>query len=303
MVKIFSNLDIRLMALILSLILWLHAVTEREYTVSFDCPVRVVNIPDEFALAQAPASVLSQITAKGKDIIILRFKSPRIVIDAGNRKVKQFSAKLSAANLWLPFELEAVQADFQPSEVVVKLDRLASKSVAVAVEILGQPAAGFLVSDSTFTEPQQVMLSGPERQMMQTDTIFTQPVRVDDLDRPARIKTGLLLPDPRYYRVQPDSVWVEIRLEKSGERLFKSIPLVLKNRGSGYMVGFSPGTVDIIVAGPQDILQRTSPEDIKALLDVKDLGPGQYNLQAVIELPEKVELIAANPRSFEVTVK
>lgn len=301
--KIFENLDIRLIALILSLILWLHAVTEREYTVSFDCLVRVVNIPEEFVLAQAPASILSQITAKGKDIIILRFKRPEIVIDAGNRKVKQFNAKLTAANLILPFELEAARATFQISEVSVKMDRLASKPVTVKIEISGQPAAGYLVSDSSSVKPDRVMLFGPERQLSQTDTVYTQPVKVDDLDRSARIKVGLALPDPRYYRTQPESVAVEIKLEKSGERLFKSIPLALKNRGQGYMVSFSPGTVDIIVAGPQDILEKTSPGDIRAFLDVKDLAPGQYIMQAVIELPEKMELIAASPRTFEVSVR
>ncbi len=301
--KLFGNLDIRIVSVVLAAILWLHAVTEREFTVAYTCPVAVVNIPADFVLASPLLPGACSVTAKGKDLLALKVRGPRIVVDAGNRRIRNLTIRLSAGHLALPFGIEALRADFQPAELTVKLDRLGEKEAVVAPDLTGQPAEGFIVSDSTSAEPAAVRLRGPERQLAQMDTVFTSPVRIDELREAQRVRVGLAVPDAQIYRTEPESVWVNLVFEKSGERLFRNVPLVLANRGAGYLVSFSPGTVDIVAAGPKQLLEEAKVSDIKVSLDLKGLAPGSHQLQAVIELPDKLELIAATPRSFEVNIR
>jgi YbbR domain-containing protein len=301
--NIFKSLDIRLVALLLAAILWLHAATEREYTVAFNCPVEVVNIPPDLVVSSRLTPASCSITAKGKDLLALKFKGPRVVVDAGHRRIKSLTAKLAESPLVLPFGLEPVHVEFQPTELSIKLDRLADKSVLVFPDLAGQPAEGFIISDSTAAEPCSVRLWGPERLVLQMDTVFTEPVRIDELRETQRRRVRLALPDTMIYRTEPESVWVNLFFEKTGEKLFRNIPLTLANRGSGYLVSFSPGTVDVVISGPKQLLEEAKATDIKVFLDLKGLAPGSHQLQAVIELPDKLELMAAAPRTFEVTIR
>lgn len=301
--KILQNLDIRIVSVILAAILWLHAVTERDYTATFECPVSLVNVHPELVPASWPLPVTCSVTARGKDILALRVKGPRVVIDAGNRRARSLAVKLNESHLLMPLGLEAAHAEFQPPELAVRLDRLASKTALVAPDLSGQPAEGFIVSDSTAAEPCSVRLWGPERSLAMTDTVFTEPLRVDELKDSQRRRVRLAMPDTQSFRAEPESVWVDLVFEKSGERLFRNVPMALANRGAGYLVSYSPGAVDIVVSGPRMALEAASPSDIRVFLDLKGLAPGSHRLQAVIELPARLELMAASPRTFEVTIK
>lgn len=298
-----KSLDIRLVALLLAAILWLHAVTEREYTVSFECPLSVENVPADMVVSPALLPATCLITAKGKDLVAMRLKGPRLFMDVGNRRLKSLPVKLSEGRLALPFDIEAVRVEFHPAELNVRLDRLAERTSMVSPDLYGQPAEGYIVSDSTAAEPCSVRVKGPERPIMKLDTVFTERVRVDEMREKQRIRARLTLPDPVLYRAEPESVWVDLVFEKTGERLFRNIPLAISNRGGGYLVSYSPGAVDIVAAGPKQMLDMVRASDIKATLDLKDLPPGTHRLQAVIELPDRLELIAATPRSFEVTIR
>lgn len=301
--KLPGNLDIRAVSILLAAILWMHAVTEREFTVDYVCPVAVANVPSDMVLSSPMAPATCRITARGKDLLALKIKGPRVVVDAGNRRIRNLVSRLSASHLVLPFAMEDLRVEFQPSELAVRMDRLGEGRAAVAVDLAGQPAEGYIVSDSTFAEPCSVMIRGAERQVLQMDTVYTEPVRVDELKDPRRIRVRLAVPEAQLYRADPESVWVNLVFERTGERLFRNVPLSLANRGSGYLVSFSPGTVDILAAGPRQPLERALPSDIKVVLDLKGLTPGSHQLQAVIELPDRLELIAATPRTFEVTIR
>jgi YbbR domain-containing protein len=51
------------------------------------------------------------------------------------------------------------------------------------------------------------------------------------------------------------------------------------------------------------LLKQAEAGQFKITLDLKGLAPGHHRLQAVIELSDKLELIAADPRDFEVDIK
>ncbi|MDO9390997.1 MAG: CdaR family protein [bacterium] len=301
--KIFKNLDIRLASLVLAMLMWFHAATEREYQQKIYCPVLVSNIPSGFVLAATPPLVPCQIKAKGKDMIVFKLNPPKVLADMANRQVKKLTFDLSPELLRYPFNLKAVEAAFVISEITVNLDRLGQKEVRVLPDVSGIPASGYIVCDSTAAEPSLVIISGPQRLLEKIDSVYTWPVKVDGRSENQRVRCRVAPPDTLLFRAEPESVWVKLCFEKTQERLYKNVPVALLNRGQGYLVSFSPGTIDLAVSGPQQVLQQAEAGQFKITLDLKGLAPGHHRLQAVIELSDKLELIAADPRDFEVDIK
>ena len=303
MPKIFRNTDIRIASLILAVLLWFHAVTEKEYHVTLRCPVIVRNIPEGWVLLNQPVQAVCNVTGTGKQIIALRLLPPRITIDAANRQVKRLAIELVPGQLEYPFGLTPAQVEFAANPLVVTFDRLQERLVRVVADIKGEPAEGYLVADSVALDPSQVTVRGPQKLLEALDSVFTQPVAIDGASHRREGFSRLALPDTQLYTAVPESVRVAIDFEKAGESLFRNIPITLANRGSGYLVSFSPGTVDVVIAGPQHVLERTAPGDIKIMLDLRNLSRGRFQLQAAIDLPPKLELLAANPRDFDVTIR
>jgi len=301
--KIFKNLDIRIVSLILALTLWLYASTERYYKLSYHCPVEVKNIPQGYSLARCLTPVLCEIDAKGRDLIAFQFKNPVVSVDADNRQIKRMKVKLSQDNLALPFNLKARTVRFAESEIEISFDRQTEKEVTVGLDIIGDPADGFVLSEDIQVQPQKAWLKGPAKQLESLDTVFTSPIKIDGLSDTISLKSALLLPDSCLFDVSPESVEVFLKFEKSGEKVFRNVPLSVANRSRNYLVSFAPGTIDLVVSGPKNVLDAAKPGDLKISLDLNGLQPGKYQLQASIELPEKLVLIAASPRDFEVTIR
>jgi YbbR domain-containing protein len=301
--KIFQTMDIRIASLMLAVLLWLHAATEREYQQKIYCPVRLKNLPAGFVPAVALQPLPCLITARGKDMLVFRIKPPVAEIDLGNRQVKKLTVELAPSLLRYPFDLEALQASFLYPQITVALDRLAEKRVRIVPDITGEPAGGYIVSDSCRTRPDSVNLSGPQRQLDKIDSLYAGPVKADGKSQAETVRCRVTVPDTQIFRAVPESVTVRMCFEKTQEKVFNNLPLALANRGDGYLVSFSPGTIDLVVAGPVRTLSQLKPADIKVSLDLRSLPPGHHRLQAVIELPEKLELIAADPRDFEVDIK
>jgi YbbR domain-containing protein len=301
--KIFKNLDIRIASLLLAVLLWLHAATEREYQQKIYCPVTVKNLPAGFVPAAPLPVVPCLVTARGKDMIAFSLKPPWIEVDLANRQVKRLTVELASSLLRWPFDLEPIQVSFLMAQVTINLDRLGQKRVKIIPDITGVPAGGYIVCDSSRALPDSVTLSGPQRQLERIDSLYAGPVKAEGKSQAETIRCRVAVPDSQIFSVVPDSVSVRLCFEKTQEKVFNSLPVVLVNRGSGYLVSFSPGTIDLVVAGPAQPLSLLKPSDIKVSLDLKDLPPGHHRLQAVIELPEKLELMAADPRDFEVDIK
>lgn len=301
--KIFNNFDIRLASLALALLMWLHASTEKEYQQKIYCPVQVNNVPSGFVLAAVPPMVPCLITARGKDMIVFKLNPPKVQLDMGNRQVKKQTVQLSPGLLLFPFDLKAVETEFMMSEVTITLDRLGQKTVRLLPDVSGIPASGYIICDSTSAEPSQVVLAGPQRQLDKIDSVYTWTVKVDGKSANERVYCRVAPPDSLLFKADPESAWVNLCFEKTQERSYKNVPVTLVNRGQGYLVSFSPGTIDLAVAGPQHLLQKAEAGQFRITLDLKGLEPGHHMLQAVIELPDKLELIAADPRDFEVEIK
>lgn len=171
-VSLRQDLGLKIAALLLSLLLWLH-VQSQESTkkeTSFTVPLEVVGVPDDLVISAKPPDLT--ITLKGFPETIDQFNSQnknrklRAFADAGNAKegAQDFRVSLEPRH-----ELLGLEATPRPS-VTIEFEGKTEKSFPVEVVAGGEPPAGFELGTAV-TNPSEIKLAGPKSKISQVRSV------------------------------------------------------------------------------------------------------------------------------------
>jgi len=176
------------------------------------------------------------------------------------------------------------------------------KNVAVKVVSLGQVANGYRLTNITVSPPNLTLFSDDLRTIDEIPGfVETKPVDLTDLTDDVEISTGLDLPEG-VTSVQDPNVLVQVSVAAIEGSLTLAVPIELEGLSPEFTAIVSPEIIDVIVAGPLNLLDTLSVEDIRITLDLEDLPPGVYQRTPVGEtfidqirvqttLPETVEVV------------
>lgn len=99
--RLLYNLDLKLLALALAIILWLYATGGKEAEVAVEVPVRVINLAPGLALAgQLPARL--EVRLAGPAIILKRLHPDRMVVSLDMGLVQGGSVAFSSLDRLVP---------------------------------------------------------------------------------------------------------------------------------------------------------------------------------------------------------
>jgi YbbR domain-containing protein len=163
---------LKIAALLLSLLLWLH-VQSQESTkkeTSFTVPVEVVNVPDSLVVASKPPDLT--VTLRGLPEVIDQFNSQN-----RNRKLRAFADASDAREGPVEFrvslepraELLGLEPEPRPT-VTVEFEGKTEKSFIVEVVPGGEPPTGFEFGTAV-VDPPEVNLIGPKSKVARVGTV------------------------------------------------------------------------------------------------------------------------------------
>jgi YbbR domain-containing protein len=210
-----QRLGLKLASIFLSLVVFVHVYTEQEREWTFEVPLEIANLADNLCLVSPPpATVLVSVRGKGKDLIKLRLKGARAVVDlaeAGPGTVKRI---LSAADIELPPDLSVTVADvFDPKVLSLDVDPKLTKFVRVVPVYSGSLGSGLELSGPPLVEPEQIHVSGARRVLSQLDYINTAPIDISGMtDR--SVVDARLDPGAHNLALEPSSVRVTFLVER-----------------------------------------------------------------------------------------
>jgi YbbR domain-containing protein len=186
----------------------------------------------------------------------------------------------------LPVGLRAVSVS--PSEVRLRYEPRLERSVPVAPLLEGQPADGYRVTH-VVAQPQEVRVDGARSAVLALKRVATRPLRVVDATGPIRGVVTFETP-PRHIRyLEPQSVSVEAEIQPTiVEQSFSNVHI--KVAGASRLEGMAaPGTVQVILRGPSDLVRRVARETVTATIDMRledSRPPGLYRKRVqVTDLP------------------
>lgn len=197
-----------------------------------------------------------------------------------------------------------VALDPLTTQVLIPItQKLGFRDVAVTVVITGQVASGYRITNFTAAPPiVTVSSSDPQKVSELPGFVRTQPVDIsnatDDISGPV----ALDLPDG-VTLVGLDNVVVQVNIAAIESSVTLPVTLTLQGLEVGLSATTSPDTVNVLITGPLPVLSQLAPTDVRAVLDLTDLGPGTYPLTPqVILLPARLRAESVSPELIEVII-
>jgi YbbR domain-containing protein len=166
---------------------------------------------------------------------------------------------------------------------------------------------GYVIT-SILYEPSTVFVIGsPEELEDIPNTLFTAEIDLTDRTDDFEGEVPVLLPEGleslSFAGERLVSVSIVIDAQTTNLQL-ENVPVLAVGLASGQEVAFSPETVSALVTGPQPALADLEPQDIRVTVDVTDLEPGTYDLEAFATIDQSdIQSVSLIPPSIEVTIE
>ena len=286
-------------SVILAVILWLYVKTEKEYETDLYFKLQITDVPPKYMVAaRVPKVVHIRVKGKGKRLLTQKFSECVAKISLKNFSYGRKTITLSEQNF------EFVSPDIKlvdiitPKQITIFLDRRINKKVPVKLRVEVIPDEGMYVSGPLKVEPEEVTIDGPESRVRRISYVSTVPETVEHINTFTSFLVPLEKPD-EFVTPVPDTVMVSVGVSRLVQKKFEGVKIIPKGfpLKSGQI---SPPTVDVIVAGPDDVIGKLSEKDIKVYVLYTDIPPDERNLKIVeikpsVSVPKDVRLVKTEP--------
>lgn len=169
-----GNNQLRVVAVLLSLVLWLIVLGSRNVELVLDVPL-TYELPKDLLPSEELPQVV-QIRLVGPKAFLRNIgdeKHETIHVPFGQAKVGVNQYRLFADSLNLPLGVKI--SSIQPAQVKVKFEENKSKEVPVRISTFGALPDGFK-ADRTEIKPGYIRISGPESLVHSTNEVYTAPL-------------------------------------------------------------------------------------------------------------------------------
>lgn len=177
----FNDLGIKIVALILSLLIWFHATTEKTYIQTVELPVIYsFKVPDSLILVTTPPKkVRVRVSGKGKSLLKLKYTKTYYFVDAGELSVGKNILDMTQGNI--PGMEDIKVLEVIPQKVLFLVDRYSTKIIYSIRPIYLYDTTNTHVYTKKIT-PHTARVRGPRTTLrmlryLTTDTIYLDSLR------------------------------------------------------------------------------------------------------------------------------
>ena len=297
---LFDNLGLKLFALLLAALLYLHVLTDRTVEQTIYFPVVIEQLADSLALASnAPTEVGVRLRGTGKQLIRLRYLKPPMRLSLSGVPAGTFTRAFAPADVPLSGAGDVTVLDvFDPPQTSFQVAKRGHRMVVVEVPLVGSPGRG-LVAGDPIIRPATVRLTGPATWVARQDTLRTEPLSIAGRRDTLEIVQPLA-PPPAWAHATPGSVLVAIPIEPETQ---KTLELDVEVRGirNELRAEVRPPTINATWRGPRSRAPAVDARDFRVSVDAQRRGRGMWTLPVAVSGPGAGRLVLA-PDSVRVVL-
>lgn len=196
-----------------------------------------------------------------------------------------------------------VTADPAMVRIVVPVEQWPGrKEVAVRVNLVGQPAAGYRLSAVRVNPSTVVLLGSTEVLAAVPGFVETEPVSLAGATTEIQKRLQLLVPENATV-LEGNTVDMTATITAiEGGTTVRQEP-VLQGLGAGLDAEVALDRVDVILSGSLPLLESLGPDDIFVILDLTGLLPGNHVLTPRVVVPTGIRAEAVLPETVEVVIR
>lgn len=255
------------LSLILAFCLWFIVNLSRDFSISIDFPLQVEHLSDELALVQDPPSQIQVgLTGEGWNLISLYRNPPLLTVESTEQDVNLY--EIVQQQLSVLSDVNVTQV--RPTRIQLELEQKSSRNVVVIPQLQLQLRDRYQLLEEPLVTPEIVTIRGAESVVETVDTLYTESVALQDLNRSGEIWMPLLLPDSG---LEPSDreVHVEYQVAEFTEGEM-TVPIRIRNLPAGEQIRYQPSTLQIRFDVPieqYNTVQEARP--FRAFIDYSDL--------------------------------
>jgi hypothetical protein len=177
---VLRNWPLKLAALTLSLLVWVLVSAEETRSQLVDVRV-ALEVPAHLALANPLPTVRALVSGPGRDLVKLGDQPLAIQAAVPANPGQRWHLVIIPADVRVAPQLAVTVTDVQPRELLVDVDRRATRTLPVALRGTVAPRRGWTL-DSLAVLPGGVVVSGARVRVAELDSVPTEPVDLGDVD-------------------------------------------------------------------------------------------------------------------------
>lgn len=301
-----ENKNLGVLALALSIVLWVFISNEQNPPRAGILPVRVpvqpVNVPQDLDLLGRIEPVVVRVSAPTDLWGQMNETTVEATVDLDGMKEGEGEALVRVQSR----DARVRVLEVIPAKVRLELDVLRRQVVPVQINFQQGPPLGFASGQPRF-DPEQVIIQGPER-LVTAVSAAVADVNLSTARSTFRQSLQLVPRASRGYdisgvRVEPHTVVVEVPITRQINYVSVAVtPELRGNPPAGYWVAetrVNPATVAVV--GPQDVLQplgvvKTQPIDVSA-------ATANFSRTIGLDLPQGVNAVDRNQVQVDVVIR
>ena len=274
---LFDNLGLKLFALLLAILLYLHVLTDRTVEETVDFPLVLSGLVDSLSLASAPPeSVSVRLRATGKQILQLRYLKPPVTIGLADVGPGTFQRTLGPADVPLEGTTGVtVLSVLSPEVLSLEVEARGHRRVRVVASLSGDPQRGFTTGDP-LVRPSLVRLTGPAGWLAGQESLLTLPIAVSGRRETLEVMQAIAGLPP-FAAVFPGSVLVAVPIEPEESRTLQ-VPIEVRGVRGELRAEPQPATGTVTWRGPRSRAAQLDADAFRASVDAGGRGRGEWKL-------------------------
>jgi len=297
--KIFRDLGLKIIALLIGVLLWFLASIERSYEIYLELPISLGPPDSGYVLTSLPPERIKvSFTGKGSRLIGIRINPPRIAVKLKKKRSGSHTISLSRNDL-IPEPGPDVRVRFIPERIRVQLSREYRRYVDLWIPIVGTPKENFVLG--AVESPKRVLVSGGKEHIVRINAVTTETLSIEGKHEKFDTMVRIIPPSP-LIKTSPESVMVVVDIEACAETTLSLIPIQIDRR-TDQLVSIDPERATLRIRGPKSKIRRLKSDEVKIRISVRALARGEFDLPAQITLPAGLKLVSSDPKTFRVRVR
>jgi YbbR domain-containing protein len=292
-----KHTGLKVLSIVLAGLIWLLVSGEQVVERALRVPLEFTNMPAQLELVSEPPDLVD-VRVRGSSGALSRVAAGEMVavLDLRAARSGRRLFHVSAADVRAPFGIEVVQ--IAPSNISLMFEPSATKLVPVVPEVEGEPREGYEAGTLTAV-PATVEVVGPASAIERLTEAMTEPVSIAGAFGTVTEVVNVGVPDPSVRLRVPQSAEVTVTMRPAAAEW--AVTALAVGSRSGNTSEITPREVTVYVRGSRTA-RVFGPDAFEALIDVEELGPGQFQLPVRVVPPPGVVVLRVEPSAVRVVV-
>ena len=299
-----KKINIIIVSLIFSTILWVSISLSNEYYASIKVNLKVIDLPDGYTTgSNLPSNMVIKLKGKGWKLAAQSlgaaadfFVSAKY--DSGKINLNLYNSL--SDNRWLANDVEVI--NINPDTLSFRVLRIASKKIKILPRLNVTFKSGYGLAEPVYIYPESTIVYGPWSVIKNFTSVPTEYVSYVNTD--SRIKEKLFLAPMRGIFYDDNSAVLFLDIQKIVEMNFDGLLVKIYDIPKDRNIVILPNQISIGVKGGVEFIGKVTPDQFKVSINYRNIVSDTLgSVMPDIQMPPNLSLIYIKPERLRYIIK